>query len=68
MYESPKELVGFLEAAALFFSRYTDFSGRSRRSEFWWAVLFNKIVAVVLALLPGGLAYLTRSEEHTSEL
>ena len=41
MYESPKELVGFLEAAALFFSRYTDFSGRSRRSEFWWAVLFK---------------------------
>ncbi len=59
MYETPKHSVGFLEAVALFFSRYTDFSGRSRRSEYWWAFLFNTIVATVLAFLPEGLAFLS---------
>lgn len=59
MYESQREPVGFLEAVALFFSRCTDFSGRSRRSEFWWVVLFNTLVSVALALLPGRMAYLT---------
>lgn len=33
--------------------RYADFSGRSRRKEYWMFVLFYLLVAVVLALLGG---------------
>ncbi|OYW87393.1 MAG: DUF805 domain-containing protein [Hyphomonas sp. 32-62-5] len=35
----------------MFFARYTDFQGRSRRSEYWWVVLFNALVITVLAIL-----------------
>ena len=59
MYESQREPIGFLEAVALFFSRYTDFGGRSRRSEYWWVMLFNVIVSFVLAMLPNSLAFLS---------
>lgn len=59
MYETKKTTVGFLEAVTLFFSRYADFKGRSRRSEYWWVMLFNVIVSVVLVLLPDSLAFLS---------
>lgn len=59
MYETKKTTVGFLEAVALFFSRYADFKGRSRRSEYWWVMLFSVIVSVVLVLLPDSLAFLS---------
>lgn len=36
----PKPSVGFLDAIKLFFTKYADFSTRSRRSEYWWAFLF----------------------------
>lgn len=41
---------------------YADFKGRARRSEYWYFVLFNIIVAVVLGFIFGmiklpGLAY-----------
>ncbi|PKP79988.1 MAG: DUF805 domain-containing protein [Alphaproteobacteria bacterium HGW-Alphaproteobacteria-18] len=35
----------------MFFVRYVDFQGRSRRSEYWWVALFNVIVMAVLAIL-----------------
>lgn len=35
----------------MFFSRYVDFQGRSRRSEYWWVALFNLIVVTVWAIL-----------------
>ena len=31
--------------------KYAVFSGRARRAEYWYFVLFNIIVAVVLALI-----------------
>ena len=40
--------MGFSEAVRLFWTKAFDFRTRSRRSEFWWAVLFGSIVAVVL--------------------
>lgn len=46
-------MVGFGEAVGLFFKRYTDFQGRSRRSEYWWAYLFNFLVVVVPYVLVG---------------
>jgi len=49
-------MVSFGEAISLFFKRYVDFQGRSRRSEYWWVQLFNMIVGVVtLAPLYGSL-------------
>lgn len=39
----------YLEA----FKKYAVFSGRARRAEFWYFVLFNVIVAFVLALIGG---------------
>ena len=45
--------VGFIEAIKLAFVHYADFKGRSRRSEYWWFVLFNTIVASVIgAIVP----------------
>ncbi|GAA2740030.1 hypothetical protein GCM10009868_00530 [Terrabacter aerolatus] len=31
--------------------KYATFSGRARRSEYWWVYLFNTIVAMVLNVL-----------------
>ena len=42
--------VSFAEAIKLFFVRYTDFNGRSRRSEYWWFTLFNIIVSAIIAM------------------
>lgn len=50
-------MVTFPEAIRLFFARYTDFQGRSRRSEYWWIFLLNFIVGfvgVVLMMVLGG--------------
>ena len=44
--------VGFGEAIKLFFVRYADFKGRSSRSEYWWAYLFNLLVSSVLGSIP----------------
>lgn len=48
--------VSFVEAIKLFFSNYTNFSGRSRRSEYWYFALFNVAVTVVLSMLPQSLS------------
>lgn len=47
----PKSKVDFKEAIMMFFNRYTDFSGRSVRSEFWWIVLLNIIVDSALSII-----------------
>ena len=46
--------MSFGAAIASFFSKYATFSGRARRSEFWYAVLFTTLVSVVIGLVfPG---------------
>ena len=40
-YELP--MVSFLDAIVLGFQNYFNFRGRSRRSEFWWFVLFTQL-------------------------
>lgn len=37
----------FMTAVRTCFSKYVDFSGRARRSEFWYFVLFTLLVGVV---------------------
>lgn len=39
------------EAVKMFFAKYTDFSSRSRRSEYWWFQLFNFLVVIAAACL-----------------
>ena len=36
--------VGFLEAFKLFWLNYINFKGRSRRSEYWWVMLWHIII------------------------
>ncbi len=43
--------MGFGEAVKTCLSKYIDFSGRARRSEFWWFYLFLVLVSFVAALI-----------------
>ena len=46
--------MSFGAALASFFSKYATFSGRARRSEFWFAVLFTTLVSVAIGTIwPG---------------
>ncbi|MDE7227823.1 MAG: DUF805 domain-containing protein [Treponemataceae bacterium] len=40
------EYVGFFDAIKLFFRNYTNFKGRSTRSEYWWWALAVFIIAL----------------------
>ena len=42
---------GFWDCVKLFFTQYATFSGRSRRSEYWYVVLFQFILGLVFAIL-----------------
>ena len=35
------------------FSKYAQFKGRARRSEYWYFVLFNLLVTLILAIIGG---------------
>ena len=41
---------GFVESIRLFFTQYATFSGRSRRSEFWYVVLFQFVLGFVISI------------------
>ena len=43
--------VGFIDAIKLAFKNYVNFNGRSRRSEYWWFVLFNIIIEIIIYIL-----------------
>ena len=51
--------MGMGEAIGSFFARYTDFKGRSRRSEYWWVVLafilFFGIGTALVVMIGGGI-------------
>ena len=46
--------MGFVEAIQHVFRNYANFSGRARRSEYWWFTLFNSLVSGALARLSQG--------------
>lgn len=56
------------EAASRFFKKYTTFSGRASRSEYWWWALVSGLVSIVLniIMLVGGAAGATASSAATS--
>lgn len=43
--------MSFMDAVRSVLSKYATFSGRARRSEYWWFVLFYLIVAVVATVI-----------------
>ena len=45
--------MSFADAVRSCLSQYVGFSGRARRSEYWWFVLFNVVVAVVAGIIDG---------------
>ena len=48
--------VSFMDAIRLYFSNFTNFNGRARRSEYWNASLFIYMVNVALGLIAPDLA------------
>ena len=45
--------MGFIEAIKVCFSKYFDFSGRARRSEYWFFYLFTIISSLALGFVEG---------------
>lgn len=41
--------MSFVQAIQSVFSKYADFNGRARRSEYWYFTLFNMIVSIALS-------------------
>lgn len=61
--------IGFLDAFKRFFAKYARFDGRASRSEFWYWILANAIVTIVLfggfyAVLIGSLVSSTRVDAY----
>lgn len=48
----PQPLYGatFGQAIKRFFKKYATFSGRASRSEYWWVILMNALIATVLSV------------------
>lgn len=50
--------MSFGDAIKNFFTKYVTFSGRARRSEFWFAVLFTTLVSAAIGIIwPGTVQY-----------
>jgi uncharacterized membrane protein YhaH (DUF805 family) len=61
-------LMSFIESIRTVLSKYATFSGRARRSEFWWYYLAVTILESVLyfaLVVPGLTAYTTATMEYT---
>ncbi|UYM05733.1 DUF805 domain-containing protein [Solicola gregarius] len=43
--------MGFVEAVQTVLSKYVVFSGRARRSEYWWFFLFSVLVSLVASAI-----------------
>lgn len=43
-----------VDAVKSAYRNYVNFSGRAIRSEYWWWVLFQIVVSVIIAVLEGG--------------
>ncbi|MHA7247042.1 DUF805 domain-containing protein [Arthrobacter tecti] len=49
--DQPLHDASFGSAVKRFFKKYATFSGRASRSEYWWVVLFNFLVSMVLSIV-----------------
>ncbi|MCC8129953.1 MAG: DUF805 domain-containing protein [Clostridiales bacterium] len=51
--------MSFSQAIVSVFSHYATFSGRARRSEYWYFTLFNILINIVLSIVGAALPILT---------
>lgn len=59
--------MSFGDAIKSFFSKYVTFSGRARRSEYWYSVLFTTLVGAAIAIIwPGTTEYINGIEVQQS--
>ena len=49
--DQPLYNASFGQAVKRFFTKYATFRGRASLSEYWWAALFNALVAIVASIL-----------------
>ena len=49
----PQPSLSFTEAISTCFNKYANFSGRARRSEYWFFILFGFIVFIIASILDG---------------
>ena len=47
--------MSFIDAVHSALTKYATFTGRARRSEYWWFVLFNVIVSVLAVVIDSAL-------------
>ena len=52
-----RPILSFGEAVKICFKKYFDFTGRARRSEYWWFVLFICVVRMVCSFIDGILIF-----------
>ena len=52
-YPQPEPMMPFWTAVKTCFKKYFDFTGRARRSEYWWFVLFTCVVSMVCSFIDG---------------
>jgi uncharacterized membrane protein YhaH (DUF805 family) len=43
--------MSFPDSVKICFSKYADFNGRARRSEYWWWILFTVLVGIVASII-----------------
>lgn len=53
----------FIDCIKLFFKNYTNFSGRSRRAEYWYVVLFNAAVSFGISIFSSILTAIFRGSD-----
>ena len=51
MYVQTLPTLGFMEAVKISYKKFCTFSGRARRSEFWWLNLFLGILMTILSFI-----------------
>ena len=57
--QQPNPAPSFFYCVKLFFKNFVNFSGRSRRAEYWYWVLFRVVVQLVFGVLAGVLSALS---------
>ena len=60
--------MGFADAVRTCFSKYVTFSGRARRPEYWWFVLFIFLGSIVFALIDGAIFGFGTEEEPAPQV
>lgn len=61
--------MSFGDAIKSFFTKYVTFSGRARRSEYWFAVLFTTLVSAAIGIIwPGSTDYVNGFEVQRNSM